>query len=116
LAKHYDLKIDKGSIYTRRVLVLAEDGVTPRNLTGYTAKLHIKKHPDDAVPVAQFAIGSGLSITALTGIVTIDLSDAVTVALDFRSGVYDLLIISSSNVAERILQGGVVLSEAITVE
>lgn len=114
MAKTYNLRIDQGSKHSFVVAVQDSNGVA-RNLTGYTAKLHIKKSKADASTVLELTEASGLAINAAAGLITVTITDEQTTAMTWESGVYDLKITSAGGDAERILEGGVVVSEQVTV-
>lgn len=113
-AKRYDITIEQGTQF--QLVVLVKDGTGIRNLTGYTAKLDIKKYVSDATPAAQYSSpSSGVVVDGPNGLVTITITGTQTTAYTFKSGAYDLKITSGGGAPERILQGGVTVSPQVTV-
>jgi hypothetical protein len=112
MARTYNITIDSGSKFEFTVQVQNSDG-TPRDLTGYTARMWIKKSRTASISEIQLANGSGITITPLTGMITVSMTDNQTEALTIKSGVYDLKI-EAAGLEERVLQGGVVLSPQVT--
>lgn len=83
----------QGATFRTRLTVYTDDGVTLRNLTGYTAEMIIREEPKN--PTVLMTLSSGLGTIVLGGTAgTIDLliSAADTAALTWQVGHYDLTI------------------------
>jgi hypothetical protein len=113
-AATYHLTLEQGVTWDQDVVWKDSTG-TPRNLSGYTARLQIRPSASsDVTYVSMTTGGGGITITAGTGTINLLLSAAATAALDFNQAVYDLEAESSSGVVTRVLQGRVTLSREVT--
>jgi hypothetical protein len=85
------------------------------SLVGYTARMQARETVSTASTFIDATTENGqLSINGAGGIVTLSLSATVTAALDFRTAVYDLELISSAGVVTRMVQGTITLSREVT--
>lgn len=114
MAKRVDIRIDQGATWSTVVQVNNADG-SPRNLTGYTAAMHIRTAY--GVPTALVELLSpsdGITINALVGQITVTIPAVETAALTTQPGVYDLKITSGA-VVERLIEGSVGVFPQVTV-
>jgi hypothetical protein len=86
-----------------------------RSLTGYVARLSIRRAVEDAAAVLALTStpSAGLTLTAATGTVAIALTAAQTAGLS-GTYVYDLEVESSGGVVTRLMQGRVHVSPQVT--
>ena len=92
----------------------------PWDLTGYTARMQVRKYMESSTTIAQLTT-ENLSTNRIIlgnpdpedGTITLFMRAEDTRAITV-SGVYDIEIISSSNEVDRILQGEFVLSPEVT--
>ena len=100
-------------------LKILEDGVEiPFDLTGYEARLEIKKRVTDLTalllltsdPVAGLSLG-----TPTDGIITMTLTATQTALLSFISAVYHLELYTVGGVVERPVGGYIVMSKEVVV-
>jgi hypothetical protein len=90
------------------------------DLTGYTARMQIRKYVDSATAIATLTT-ENLSTFRITlgnpdpvdGTITLFMRAEDTRAI-ITSGVYDIEIISPSNEVDRILEGDFILSKEVT--
>lgn len=109
-----DIVIRKGGAFVKRIAVTNSDG-TPRVLSGYTAKMQIRGDVDDVAAALTLADGSGLTITAGSGLIDINITKAQTAALVLTSGVWDLWIDNGGiDSPEYLAEGGVVIRKMVT--
>jgi hypothetical protein len=115
MARNFPMRIDQGSTYSQIIQVNDNNGVA-RNLTGYTAKMSIRKAITDATTVLDLTSpAGGITINGAAGQLTITITDEQTSAMTWTTGVYDIKITSSGGVAERILEGAVSVFPQVTV-
>jgi len=113
-AATYHLTLEQGVTWDQDVVWKDSTG-TPRNLSGYTARLQIRPTASsDVTYVGMTTGGGGITITAGTGTINLLLSATATAALTFTQAVYDLEAESSSGVVTRLMQGRVTLSREVT--
>lgn len=108
-----NLTINQGSRF-RYSLYVKENGAV-LNLTGYTARMQIRKTQDSDTVLASYTTADGnLVINAPQGVVQIRVPSSETEAYTWEAGVYDLEIVDGSNDATRVMQGWVKVSPQVT--
>lgn len=122
-AQNLTISIEQGATW-QRTLTITDDGIA-RDLTGYTARMQIRRllGSSDA-PLVDLPGDSGaLSITPSTGVIVLILPAATTAALPVPNrsqfgmqtmGVWSLELTSGAGVVERILEGTVQISAEVT--
>lgn len=123
----YDIHIDQGADWSLNLTW--KDGTgTPVNLTGYTARLQIRKSYDaSATKLSLTSSGGGIVLGGSAGTVNITATKTLTtaIALDYLSlfwnddkqaqrMVYDLEMESSGGVVTRLLQGAAFVYPEVT--
>lgn len=113
-AASYDFEIEQGATLLKPIVWKDSAGVAV-NLTGYTAKMQIRKSVSSEDVLLELSTVNGkLSITAGTGTITMIFSAATTEAIDWSRGKYDLELTSGSGVVTRLLEGEITVSKEIT--
>jgi hypothetical protein len=124
IAGIYNILIEQGTTFYRLIDVMEPDVLDPTifepfNLTGYTARMQIRRDIDSETPMLSLTSPtvSGNGITVQDGAnnaLSINITNTVTSSLT-SSGVYDLEIIkTSTGFVSRLLQGTVTLSREVT--
>lgn len=109
-----NLTIEQGSTF-RFSLTWSDTFNVPIDLTGYTARMHIRDVITNPVFLLELTTGNGrIAITPLLGKIELILSDTITAAITWTSGVYDLEIISPAGEVTRLVQGTVTVSPEVT--
>lgn len=108
MATKANIVVDQGTTFTTSIYLTDDDGVAI-DLSGYTGRSQIRKHYTSSNSVS-FAV----SLTNALGIVTLDLTSTQTSALAAGRYVYDVEIVSSSNVVARIIEGIVTVTPEVT--
>lgn len=109
----YNPTIDQGSTWSVS-LVYKDPSGNPINLTGYTAKMQLRKKYDSATAALTLATGGqGIVITGATGTIAITATDEQTATLDPGFYVYDLDL-NNGGVITRLIQGQVTVSAEVT--
>jgi hypothetical protein len=86
-----------------------------KDLSGYTARMHIRELIDDATTIVELTSAAGdIGIVVETALITITIAADVTAAFDFEEAVYDLELISGTNVVTRLVEGDVTLIKEVT--
>ncbi len=111
-AKH-NFYVYRGATFSEQIEWKDESG-TPVNLTGFTARMHMRETLEAADPFLTLTTENG-GITLGGGAGTIQLlaSATQTTAIIATSGVYDLELVSGANVT-RLLEGLVIISPEVT--
>lgn len=112
-AGQYDITCEQGATFTRTLQWLDENEA-PVDLTGYTARMHVRKTVKSATTLVELTTAnSRIVLTPLTGTLDLILTATETAALA-DSGVYDLELVSPGGVVQRILEGKFTLSREVT--
>jgi hypothetical protein len=113
----YDIHIDQGANWSLS-LTWKDDTGTPVNLTGYTARMQIRKAYNDSTVKLSLTSSSGIVLGGVAGTVAISATKTQTagISVDYLSlfyhndkpsqkMVYDLELETSGGVVTRLLQG-----------
>ncbi len=84
------------------------------NLTGYTAVMQMRDAVGSPVLLELSTENGRIVITPTTGAVELSLTDEETGVLTFKSAIYDLVLISATGQATRLLEGKVTVSPGVT--
>lgn len=113
-AAYVDLVMQQGSDFNHVVSVTDNDG-SIFVLTGYTARMQVRSAVASATVLSELSTANGMiTVNALAGQLTLSIPNAVTSTYTWRSGVYDLEIISAGGVVTRIMEGNMTLSLEVT--
>lgn len=110
-AGKYNILLQQGADYIQKVTLKDSATQAVVDLTGCTIRGQIRITYSDASPVASFTTSDE---DLPNGTFTLRLSSAVTTALDFETGVYDIEVVYPNTIVDRVLQGKVVLSREAT--
>ena len=125
-AGKYNFTIEQGTTTKFEVQYSDDDG-TPIDLTSYQCRMQIRSDYADfdstlyATLSSSLAVdGTGLNLQGVdgskeltSGSIGVIISSAVTETFDFDEGVYDLELVTGTNVT-RLLQGKVKISREVT--
>jgi len=113
-----NLLIEQGATFVLPIEVYESDGTTPRDLTDVTEiRMQIRPDIDSAQKIADFDLTDSAEFAwddQENGQFTLTVSATVTAAISVRSAVYDLELVFSTGVIERLLQGGIEFSPEVT--
>lgn len=109
-----NLVIEQGTDFSHIVGLTNSDG-SVFNLTGYDARMQIRSTVSTATILYELTVSNGrIELSALAGQLRLNIPSAVTAAMTWRSGVYDLEIVSGAGIVTRIMQGNATLSLEVT--
>lgn len=110
----YSFTIYQGATFSR-VLTWKDEAGTLINLTGFTARMHIRTSKDAAAPFVTLTTeNGGITLGGALGTITLAIAAAATAILSEESGVYDLELVSGTGVVTRLLEGAVTVSKEVT--
>lgn len=114
MAVTYNTTIDQGADWYINFTYENPAG-TPVNLTGATAALQIRTSPlaKTAVLTLTSAVGGGITITPLTGLVACRATAVQTTAITNGRYAYDLEI-TQSGIVTRLVQGTIEVTPQVT--
>lgn len=114
MASNYNIDIDAGSNYSL-VVTYRDNSGTAINLTGYSAKMQLKRGYADAVASFELStVNSRITLGGIAGTITLAISAADTGTLSGKY-LYDLEITSGSGYVTRLIEGAVTVSPEVTI-
>lgn len=114
MAGRYDWRINQGEDLSK-VFTWRDENDALVNLTGYSARLQVRKPKGSSTTLLSLTNGSGITLGGVAGTITITRTAAQTAALDWDgSAHYDLELVSGGNIVTRLLEGQVALSREVT--
>jgi hypothetical protein len=93
----------QGSTF-RRTLTYSLDNV-PIDLSGYSSRLQVRQAYYSEDPIISLVSGSGITVGGSAGTIDILISASATSNFPTGTHVYDLEIVSPSNVVDRLIEG-----------
>jgi len=109
----YNFTCEQGSTFSRDIEVTNFDD-TVRDLSGFTARMQVRRDIEASSALVELTTENGrIQITPSTGTVGLTISAADTAALT-QGGIYDLELIGSTSIVERLLQGNFNLDANVT--
>jgi hypothetical protein len=113
----HDLQIIKGSTFLFNFTYKSGPDAntqTPVDLTGYTARMQIRKKTNSTDKIVDLTTeNGGIVLGGVDGTVAVTIAASVTAAIVERSGVYDLELVQGTYV-RNILGGAVEFIEEVT--
>ncbi len=114
MAVELNLEIEQGATFTLDLSAVDGAGAA-RDLTGYTARMSVKRNVADVAALLELTTANGrIIITAASGLVQLVLTAAETAALAWTRGVYDLELVSAGGDVTRLCQGAVCVTANVT--
>lgn len=117
-AIQYDITVEQGANYTKAWTYCEADGITPVDLTGWSARMSLREgYADDGNAVVLALTSSpaaGITITAASGLITIRMTATETQALTSDKLRYDLELVDPSGQVDRLFEGRVILKREVT--
>ena len=109
-----NLVINKGATF-RHNLTWKNSKNQPRDLTGYSARMHIRAEiASTAIISTLTSVNGGIALGGKLGTINLYLSDTDTSALVALKGVYDLELVSPGLDVYRLCAGTVIMSPEVT--
>jgi hypothetical protein len=113
-AGKHDIYIEQGATWSLPLVWQTAEGV-PIDVTGYTARMHLRKKLTDAAFELELTTENGrITLGGADGRINLHLDAADTEGIDIKAGVYDLELVAASGVVTRLLQGAVTVSLEVT--
>lgn len=109
-----DITIEQGATFTYNLIWKDSDG-SPIDLTGYTARMQVRKNYNTSDTLLDLTTENG-AITLGGSLGTIAVVGAAddTSAIDARTGVYDLELVSAGGTVTRLIEGKVTINPEVT--
>jgi len=111
----YNLYIYRGATFRKIITWKDENGVVI-DLTGFTARLHMRETVGSSTPFLPLTTeNGGIILGGASGTITIQATADATSAISASSGVYDLEIVAGDTITvTRLLEGFVTISPEVT--
>lgn len=110
----YDITIEQGATF-RLSLAWKDSTGVPVNLTGYSARMQVRRSHGDGVAQLDLSTGNGsITLGGAGGTIEVVASASATDAMTARSGVYDLELESAAGVVTRLMEGKVTVMPSVT--
>lgn len=107
--------MDQGATFSRQVVWKTGSPAAAVNMTGYSARMQARPSVSSAsVVISLNTSNSGITITPLTGTITISAPASQTAAFPAGKFVYDLEVESSGGQVTRLMQGALNISPEVT--
>ena len=111
-----NILLQKGSTLDRTLVYYSDDTLTvPVDLTGYTARMHVRGYIDDPAPTFTLTtLNGGIVLGGAAGTVRLVLADTATVDTSWEVGVYDIELLPPGGGVRPWLSGGFILTDEVT--
>lgn len=93
----------QGSTFRRTLTYTLDD--LPVDLSGYSSRLQVREAYYSEDPIVSLVSGSGITVGGSAGTIDILISASVTSEFPTGTHVYDLEIVSPSNIVDRLIEG-----------
>lgn len=108
------LSVEQGATYKKKLIWKDSSGALV-NLTGFTARMQIRKEIADATILLELTTeNGGITLGGANGEIDLLISDTDTTAITWGSGVYDLEMIDTGSEVTRLVEGKVTVSFEVT--
>lgn len=110
----YNFKIEQGATFKRK-LTWNDAQSNPQNLTGFTARMHLREKFTDATPVLALTTENGrITLGGANGEIDLLISDEDTATIAQKKLKYDLELENASGEVTRLLEGTVTVKQEVT--
>lgn len=114
MAATYNITIEQGATFRLNLVYKAANG-TPINLTGYTARMQVRRKYSDTTALLNFTTENGaITLGGALGTVAVKGLATLTDDLPAKPGVYDLELVDADGNVTRLVQGAVTISPEVT--
>ena len=110
----YDLEIDQAATF-RKHLTWMDDEEKPIDLTGFSALMQVRRNLGREMIVELSTDNGRIRLGGVEGTITLRLDAEKTAELIPGTYVYDLLLISAGGINYRLLEGKVIVREAVSI-
>jgi tRNA threonylcarbamoyladenosine modification (KEOPS) complex Pcc1 subunit len=113
-AAYFDFKIEQGATFYQPLVWKDGNGALV-NLTGYTARMQIRKTVKSDTTILSLTTENGrITLGGAAGTILLQVSATDTAALVACCGVYDLELQASNGNVVRLLEGEIEISKEVT--
>jgi len=110
----YNISCDQGATFSR-VITWTDSARSPYNITGYTARMHVRPNVTANTTAITLTTENGrIALGGTAGTVTLTIAATDTANLTAGLYVYDLELVSSANVVTRLIEGNFNVKAEVT--
>lgn len=114
VAEIYNIVIEQGATFQLNLTWKDADG-NPINLTGYDARMQVRKRYTSTTPMLSFSVTGGeIVLGGAAGTIAITGAATVTDDITDKYGVWDLELISGGGIVYRLLEGSAEIRPEVT--
>ena len=114
IAGTYNITCDQGATFSRTI-TWTDSARNPYNLTGYTARMHVRETANAASTITTLTTSnSRIALGGAAGTVTLTIAATDTANLTAGLYVYDLELVSGAGVVSRIIEGNFKVKAEVT--
>lgn len=112
-AKH-DIVIEQGATFQLNLL-WKDSGGNPINLTGYTARMQVRRRVNSDTTLLDLTTeNGGITLGGAAGTINVIAAATATDDIAEKTGVYDLELVSGAGIVTRLIEGCVTISPEVT--
>lgn len=109
-----DITIEQGATF-QYSLIWKDSAGTPVNLTGYTARMQVRRrHADEVILMGLTSDTGEITLGGSAGTIVIVASATKTAAVPAKESVYDLELVSGDGTVTRLVEGNVTVTPEVT--
>ena len=109
----YNIVCPQGSTFDQVLTYSVDD--EPVNLTGYSARMKVKeKYTSATAELDLTTVNGAIVLGGASGTITINVDAATTANLVAKEYIYDLELVSSSNIVTRLIEGKFIVTPEVT--
>lgn len=112
-AAQHDITIEQGATFQMN-LVWKDAGGTPINLTGYSARMQVRRKYSSTDYLLNLVSPTDITLGGALGTIVVTASAAATDNLPSKPAVYDLELVSPTGVVTRLIEGSVLITPEVT--
>jgi hypothetical protein len=116
MAVQKNFEVDQNATFTFEVQYTEEDGVTPIDLTGASAKMQVRDTKGgNKLAFTLTSPAGGITIDEPNGKLTIKVTPTQTNKMFYPKSAYDIMVVDSNSNRIKLLEGFMTLSRSVTI-
>ena len=116
MAGQKNFEVDQNATFSFQVQYTQEDGETPIDLTGASAKMQVRDTKGgNKLAVTLTSPSGGITIDGPEGILNIKMTPTQTNKLFYPKSSYDVMVIDSNGNKIKLLEGFMTLNRSVTI-
>jgi hypothetical protein len=116
MAGQKNFEVDQNATFSFQVQYTQEDGETPIDLTGASAKMQVRDTKGgNKLAVSLTSPSNGITIDGPNGTLNVIMTPTQTNKLFYPKSSYDVMVIDSNGNKIKLLEGFMTLSRSVTI-